>query len=94
MYLVVDETYYDARPFHDTARYLILEWIYQLAAKSEEDLIQVAEFLEKSKENLQKTIPGAVQMNWYINRIFENFRGSDKTTRSIKDIGLILKSIQ
>lgn len=94
MYLVVDGTYYNARAFHDTVRYLILEWIYQLAAKSESDLGVVANFLVKSRDQLLKSLPSAVEMNWYINRIFENFRGSDKTSHTIKEIKTILQSIQ
>jgi hypothetical protein len=93
VYLIIDDRYNDPRSFHDTARHLILDWIYQLAAKSENDLMEVAEFLEKMKDKLVSGNPNAIDMNWYINRIFENFRGSDKTIKSITEIKNILQGM-
>ncbi|HTE29535.1 MAG TPA: hypothetical protein VK666_04115 [Chryseolinea sp.] len=94
MYLIVDNQYNSPRTFYDTARHLILDWLYQLAAKSETDLLLVIELFEKSKEKMLQSIPNAVEFNWYINRAFENFRGSDKTTYSIFEIKKILQSIE
>lgn len=93
MYLIIDNRYFESVTYHDSAKHLLLEWLHQFAAKSESDLLKVVQFLEMSKINLIERYPSAVEFNWHINRILENFRNSDKTQRSISEIKVILRSI-
>lgn len=93
MYLVVDKEHESGRSFHDTAKSIILEWLNIFAAKSEEDMIEVITFLEDAKIKLSKEYEAATDLNWYINRMLEDFRGSDKTVKTIPEIKKILPLI-
>lgn len=93
MYLVVDRKYTSDRSFHDSARNIILEWLNALAAKSENDLKMVTEFLDAARENLKSQYEDAYDMNWYIHRILEDFRNSDKTIKTIKEIKTLLEKL-
>ncbi|MCW3105559.1 MAG: hypothetical protein JWQ09_65, partial [Segetibacter sp.] len=86
MYLVVDKKYDDESHFHDTAKNVLVELLYGFAGKSEADLEKVIEFCEKAVSNLkEKGYDSATHFNFFINRMVENFRSSDKTTKSISE---------
>lgn len=90
MYLLIDDDYNDRRSFHDSAKSILLEWLNALAAKSESDLIKVIEFLNKSMQILRSRYERATDLNWYTNRMVEDFRGTDKTAKSLSEIKKIL----
>ena len=92
MYLLVDEKY-DSDRFHDTAKSIIIEWLNGFAAKSEEDLELVLEFLDASKKSLMDNYAEVLDINWYKNRILENFRDSDKSGKSIFEIKKIIANV-
>jgi hypothetical protein len=94
MYLLVDENYNDRKSFHDSAKSILLEWLNTLAAKNEADLIKVIKFLDKAMQILSKQYEMATDLNWYANRMIEDFRGSDKTVKTLLEIKKILNSIE
>lgn len=54
----------------------------------------VSGFYEKVISDLkEKGYDNAIHFNFFINRIFENFRSSDKTTKSISDIKSIIQNL-
>lgn len=81
VYFLVDPAYGDHRTLHDSAKNIILEWIFGFAGKSEADMNLVLTFLYDSIPLLQKMgyKEEALDLNFYANRILENFRGSDNT---------------
>jgi len=95
MFILVDPQYQPQHSFHDSAKYLLSEWIIQLASKSEEDLLLVEEFLKTMKDKLAARYPlSFYDLNWYIIRINENFRNTDKFDKSIKEVKNILKELE
>lgn len=93
--LVVDKKYDTPRSFHDSAKSIIMEWLNTLANKSETDLNMVVSFLERAKEELagQYSEEEVSGFNWYINRMLEDFRGSDKTNKPISEIKSIISNL-
>lgn len=61
----------------ETAGDIIIECLNNLTEKSESDMIKLTDFLEVAKVEL-KGYKNIDHLNFYINRIFENFRKSDK----------------
>lgn len=94
MFLLIDEKYNSNQHFHDSSKSIILEWLNTLAAKSENDLKIVIEFMETTKENLMKQYEDANDMNWYINRMLEDFRNSDITIKTIPEIRKLLQKAE
>lgn len=81
-----------AIPFYEAAGGLILEWLYNLAEKSEEDMYKVIEFLKScSVSMLQHKLNN--HFDWYINQILERFRDSDKSSKTIGEIKDIFKAM-
>ncbi|MBN8674275.1 MAG: hypothetical protein J0L56_09080 [Chitinophagales bacterium] len=93
IYLLLAKEYEDTRHFHDSARSIILEWLFALAAKSEQDLIQVITFLQGQQDKLKDRYDNIGDLNWYINRVLEDFRGSEKTVKSITETKQILSTL-
>lgn len=93
MYLVVDRKFDNNRSFHDTAKSIVLEWLNTFAAKSEDDLNMVITFLEETMQTLKGEFEDVRDLNWYINRMLEEFRSSDKTVKTIPEIKTILAGI-
>ncbi|MEP7229831.1 MAG: hypothetical protein ABI691_06235 [Ginsengibacter sp.] len=93
MYLVVDKAYDNIRS-HDTAKHILVEWLIGFAGKSERDLEIVLDFLNEMQTELSKQYDEAIDLNWYVNRILENFRGSDSTLKSIKEIKQIISGFE
>jgi hypothetical protein len=92
MFFVVDPTYSDNSGIHDSARNIIVEWIFGFAAKSEADMMTVLEFLYKQIEVLKARFPEhANLLHFYANKILEDFRSSDKKEISTDDILVDLK---
>ncbi len=77
----------------DSPRHFILEIIYGLAAKSEEDLILVEAFLNKAAKQLDGSYKNVYDLNWYIERIFENYRNAENAKYTIQNIQSKLSSI-
>lgn len=86
VHMLIAPEYNDRFSFHDSAKSIILEWLSQFAAKSEDDLNMVTEFLYSAYEKLKSTYPNAKDIFWHIERFVENFRDSDKTVKSIAEI--------
>ena len=94
MYLVVDKEYEDKPHFSESARNILLELLYGFAGKSEVDLEIVIKFCEKAITDLTvKGYDNASDFNFYIDRMIENFRSSDKTTKNISDFKSIIQNI-
>lgn len=94
MYLVIDREHNDDKRFYDTAKSILIEWIVGFAAKSELDMEMVMAFLQSVKTDLLEKYDEALDINWYINTILENFRGSDKTLKTVKEIKQIISGIE
>jgi hypothetical protein len=93
IYLIVDPIYNNRDSIYDTAGNIIIDWMYQLAAKSEYDLELVTSYLVKSRDKLLKEYPNSFStFNWMINYMSEKHRDSDKTTHSLKKIKQILSN--
>jgi hypothetical protein len=92
-YLIIDPAYNNDHSFHDEAKSTLLDWLAVFAAKSETDLLLVCEFYEAAKEWLKGKYIQTTDFNWYANRVVENFRSSDKSSKSITDIKKLLKQM-
>ncbi|HSU27256.1 MAG TPA: hypothetical protein VLJ68_02675 [Chitinophagaceae bacterium] len=92
-YLLLDKEYDDPRSFHDSAKSIIIEWLFALAAKSEQDLMKVSGFLQMERDKFKPHYDNTADLNWYINKIFEDFRNSEKTVKSIAETKQILESL-
>ena len=91
MYLVVDKHFEVQQHFSENARNVLVELLYGFAAKSEADLEKVIEFCEKTAKDLkQRGYENTSDFNFFINRMVENFRSSDKTTKNISEFKPIL----
>lgn len=75
IYLLVDPVYETAH-FSDSAKSIIVEWLYAFASKSETDLKLVHEFLFRSEKALRSKHPNSSWLFWYAFRAQENFRNS------------------
>jgi hypothetical protein len=94
IHLLVDKEYHDNIRFFESAKNILLEWLNALAAKSEADLEIVYRFLAEQLARLKDEYNEAPDLNWYMNRMVENFRGSDKEIKTIKEIKTVLKSLE
>lgn len=79
-------------PFYETAGGLILEWLYNLAEKSEEDMYKVIEFLKSCAVSMSQH-KLSNHFNWYIKQILERFRDSDKSSKTIGEVKDIFRAI-
>jgi hypothetical protein len=94
MYLVVDPAYEDRSHFTESARDILVELLYGFASKSESDLEKVVSFCEEVVIDLKKKkYESATYFNFYIDRMIENFRNSDKSIKTISEFKSILNSI-
>lgn len=94
MYLVVDEKYKDENHFSESASNILIELLYGFAGKSETDLEKVIEFCEKAMNDLKKKHDkNATDFNFFMNRMTENFRSSEKTSKNIFDIKNIIENL-
>lgn len=93
IHLLVDKEYHDNIRFFESAKNILLEWLNALAAKSEEDLESVFQFLTEQLARLKHEYNEAPDLNWYMNRMVENFRGSDKEEKPVKAINEILNNL-
>lgn len=94
MYLVIDSKNKVEVHFSESARDILVELLFGFASKSEEDLKKVISFCEKVVIDLtERNYDNATYFNFYINRMTENFRNSDKTTKTISEVKNILKSL-
>lgn len=93
MYMVVDKKFDNNTQFNESAKSIILEWLNDLAAKSEADLMEVTAFLERTMNGLMDKYEAAKDFNWYINQMLEDFRGSDKTIKTVSEIKNILTAV-
>jgi len=94
MFLIVDRKYDIRNSFHDTAKSIIIEWLYGFASKSEKDLRIVTTFLKEVQSELINEYQEAIDLNWYIERMIENFRSSDENLKPIQEIKRILASLK
>ncbi len=92
MYFLIDDNYSSIKSFHDSARSIIIEWIFAFAAKSEHDLILVLDFLESIKIELSQKYTDVSNLNWNANKCVENFRNSDNTIRTVSEIKKIIST--
>jgi hypothetical protein len=92
-YLLLDPHYDDQKSFHDSAKSIIVEWLFALGAKSEKDMLQVIAFLDAAKEKLKDKYENYNDLNWYSNRILEEFRSSEKTVKSIDETIEIINAL-
>jgi len=94
MYLVIDEHQKNYYHFSENASNILIELLYGFAGKSEKDLEIVTKFCEQAMDHLLKEgYKIATDFNFYNNRMIENFRGSDKTAKTITEIKFILQNI-
>ncbi len=92
-YLIIDPEYNHDHSFHDQAKSILLDWLGVFAGKSEADLLLVCEFYDAAKERLKDKYADAADFTWFANRVLEDFRNSDKSSKSIAEIKKILKQI-
>lgn len=93
MYLVVDNQN-KSEYFPESAKNVLIELLYGFASKSENDLIEAIKFCEKAAFKLSKRgYSNTEEFNFYINRMIENFRTSDKTSKNIFEIKKIFASL-
>ncbi|MGN8059717.1 restriction endonuclease [Pedobacter sp. 22163] len=76
--------------FYETAKHFLLEVINDFAAKSEEDLLMVENFLRKKMFELAPDFKLAHHLLWYIERAIEDFRNSEVEPMKISKIKLLL----
>lgn len=79
--------------FYGSGRTVLIEWLYSLAIRSEQEMFDTIRFLEEIKLNLSVRYnhPGELSnINFYIKRVLENFRHFDKMPMSVEEIGRIL----
>ncbi len=82
-YMVIDPTN-DHKRIHDSARGIILEWLYRFAAKSEADMLMVVDFMYSMMEQLKTNFPDHANLyHFYITKVLEDFRASDKPDTSV-----------
>jgi hypothetical protein len=93
IFVLVDPDYNDEGQFHDSARSILVEWLNHFAEKSEDDLNAVLKLLDDSYHDLKLKYSSAKGLMGHAERIVENFRDSDKTTKKIDQIKPILDSL-
>lgn len=79
--------------FYGNGRAILIEWLYALAIRSEQEMFDTIRFLEDLKINLSARYnhPGELSnIDFYIKRILENFRHFDKTPMSVEEIARVL----
>jgi len=94
IHLVLEKESEGEKRFYDSPKNLILDWLHELARKSEKDLQLVIDFLEQSIEIFQNLYPDIALLNWYNSRLLEDFRDSDKQTRTYAQIRRVLQALE
>ncbi len=90
MFILLDPLYSDEQNFSDAGKNIFLEWLYDFAAKSENDFNKIISLLAASYNDLKNKYSNAKDLFWHAEQIAEKFRDSDKTVRSIPEIKSIL----
>jgi hypothetical protein len=93
MYLTIDPLFKDLH-FSDSPGHTIIDWLYNLSSKSEEDMELIVEFIHASEKELQKNYGNASDLFWYASNVVEKFRDSDKTVKTINQIQKIFSTIE
>lgn len=70
----------------ERASNILSEWLYDLAGKSEHDLLLVEAFLKKYMKRWKNKPHALADVRWYAARIVENGREHDRTTLNIREI--------
>lgn len=90
-YMLVDPAY-SKMSINDSPRNIVLEWLNKFAAKSEVEMLMVLEFIYNHIDLLKPRFPDhAHLLNFYANKILEDFRASDKLVLTIERIKEELK---
>lgn len=86
LYLIIDPVYEQPR-FYETAGQFLLEVIFGLAAKGEEDLALVQDLLFKKAKILRSRYPQTHNhLVWYAERAAENFRDQPGKTLTMNEL--------
>jgi len=82
----------DRGAFHESARSIILEWLFSLAEKSEKDLQLVVDFFHGAKAKYA-SLPDSDNFNWYADRCIEKFRESGVSKNNMRSLKKVLENI-
>lgn len=94
VYMVIDPAFDDQSRFQESARSVIMEWLNGLASKGENDLIIVIAFLQQKIEELNVVYGEKAKfLNFYIERMLENFRSTDNVKMEPKELARIINSL-
>ena len=86
MHLMVKQKDISLDGYRSDARYVISDWLMNLGKKSENDLLQVENFLEQQYQLLKEQYPNAKDILWYKQRLRENFRDKQEPDMPIQEI--------
>ncbi|SFE33839.1 hypothetical protein SAMN03003324_00132 [Pedobacter antarcticus] len=89
LYLVVEEDNRDRR-FYDTPKSFLVELIRGFAAKSEQDLLIVEQFINKNIRALKPKFEYANHLSWHLENALENFRNTEDGIMSVEKIKAII----
>lgn len=92
MFMLLDPAF-KTNHFDESPKHAIIDWLYLLASKSEEDLEKIVSFIYKMKKELQPTYPNSEDLLWYATNAVERFRDSDKTIKNLDQVKSILADI-
>ena len=82
----------DIGSFHESARSVIVEWLFSLASKSEEDLLLVVDFFHESRAKYA-SLTDSDNFYWYADRCIEKFRESSSSTNDIATLKNIIENV-
>ena len=90
LHLVLDDK--DSKGARKDVRSIIVNFLFSLATKSEEDLLLADHFLQDAEARFTGRYPDLSILRWYRERIVENFRDTDKGHNSLEETkGIISK---
>jgi hypothetical protein len=92
MYMVVDEKY-KSEKFYESAQNFIIEVLYGLSSKSENDLMLVEEHLKIWSNQLANAYSNHKLLLWHSTNIVENFRNSYSKQKTNKEVAAILSMV-
>jgi hypothetical protein len=78
----------------ESAKQVLLEWLNDFAAKSENDLELVVQFLFKKQMELKGLFTYHYHLYWDAFRIIENFRNNDKEVKTVSQIKAIFQVLK